>query len=61
MRLWCQARQMGSYAAKCMISHTSNHMHVISTLLYCVVGEPVLMDFCFELFAHVTKFFGYKV
>ena len=23
--------------------------------------EPVTPDFCFELFAHVTKFFGYKV
>lgn len=47
MRLWSQARQMGAYSAKCMTSHTA--------------GEPVSIDFCFELFAHVTKFFGYKV
>lgn len=24
-------------------------------------SEAVSLDFCFELFAHVTKFFGYKV
>ena len=24
-------------------------------------GESVVLDFCFEMFAHVTKFFGYKV
>ncbi|CAI5786443.1 nucleotide-disulfide oxidoreductase domain-containing 1 [Podarcis lilfordi] len=47
MRLWTQARQMGWYAAKCMAADT--------------LGEPTDMDFCFELFAHVTKFFNYKV
>ena len=47
MRLWTQARQMGAYAAKCMVAHSQ--------------GTAVTMDFCFELFAHVTKFFGYKV
>ena len=26
-----------------------------------IAGEPVSLDFCFELFSHVTKFFGYKV
>ena len=24
-------------------------------------GEEVTQDFCFEMFAHVTKFFGFKV
>lgn len=24
-------------------------------------GERKTLDFCFELFSHVTKFFGYKV
>ena len=24
-------------------------------------GEAVARDFCFELYAHVTSFFGYKV
>jgi hypothetical protein len=47
MRLWSQARQMGAYAARCMTRHT--------------LGEPVIMDFCFELFAHVTRFFGFKI
>ncbi|XP_008849816.1 pyridine nucleotide-disulfide oxidoreductase domain-containing protein 1 [Nannospalax galili] len=47
MRLWTQARQMGWYAAKCMAAAT--------------LGESIDMDFSFELFAHVTKFFNYKV
>lgn len=47
MRLWCQARQMGAYAAQCMVAK--------------VTGEAISLDFCFEVFAHVTKFFGYKV
>ena len=38
---------MGAYAAKCMVTHTQ--------------GAAIAMDFCFELFTHVTKFFGYKV
>ena len=28
---------------------------------HVIVKNPVVRDFCFELFAHVTKFFGYKV
>ncbi|XP_044308128.1 pyridine nucleotide-disulfide oxidoreductase domain-containing protein 1 isoform X2 [Varanus komodoensis] len=47
MRLWTQARQMGWYAAKCMAADT--------------LGESADLDFSFELFAHVTKFFNYKV
>uniref|UniRef100_A0A8C2ST37 Pyridine nucleotide-disulfide oxidoreductase domain-containing protein 1 n=1 Tax=Coturnix japonica TaxID=93934 RepID=A0A8C2ST37_COTJA len=47
MRLWTQARQMGWYAAKCMAADAS--------------GESIDLDFSFELFAHVTKFFNYKV
>ncbi|XP_060101875.1 LOW QUALITY PROTEIN: pyridine nucleotide-disulfide oxidoreductase domain-containing protein 1 [Heteronotia binoei] len=47
MRLWTQARQMGWYAAKCMAADA--------------LGEPAEMDFSFELFAHVTTFFNYKV
>jgi small subunit ribosomal protein S18b len=47
MRLWTQARQMGMYAAKCMHSMYAN--------------EKLLQDFCFELFTHVTSFFGFKV
>ncbi|XP_011304413.1 pyridine nucleotide-disulfide oxidoreductase domain-containing protein 1 [Fopius arisanus] len=47
MRLWTQAYQMGSYAAKVMASTLRKEMF--------------LQDFCFELFTHVTNFFGYKV
>ncbi|KOX77967.1 Pyridine nucleotide-disulfide oxidoreductase domain-containing protein 1, partial [Melipona quadrifasciata] len=47
MRLWTQAHQMGRYVAKSMVSKLKN--------------EEFLQDFCFELFTHVTKFFGYKV
>ncbi|KAH9490448.1 Pyridine nucleotide-disulfide oxidoreductase domain-containing protein 1 [Bulinus truncatus] len=47
MRLWSQARQMGCYAGKCMVAATKD--------------ENITMDFCFELFAHVTTFFNFKV
>lgn len=49
MRLWIQARQMGHYAAKCMLADLDGEL------------TRLPMDFCFELFAHVTKFFDYKV
>ncbi|CAL1299624.1 unnamed protein product [Larinioides sclopetarius] len=47
MRLWTQARQMGAYAAKCTVRD--------------VRGETAILDMCFDLFTHVTKFFGYKL
>ncbi|XP_014247892.1 pyridine nucleotide-disulfide oxidoreductase domain-containing protein 1 [Cimex lectularius] len=47
MRLWTQARQMGMYVAKSMCCSIRN--------------EELLQDFCFELFTHVTTFFGMKV
>lgn len=47
MRLWTQARHMGTYAAKCMVG--------------ALRREEVLPDFCFEMFTHMTRFFGYKV
>lgn len=47
MRLWTQARQMGCYAARCMVDS--------------VIKQETVQDFCFELFTHVTRFFGYKV
>lgn len=47
MRLWTQARQMGWYAARCIAAEVS--------------GEAIELDFCFELFSHITKFFNYKV
>ena len=46
MRLWSQARQMGHYAGKCMLAYAKNE------------EDSLTMDFCFELFAHTTKFFN---
>ena len=45
MRLWSQARCMGVYAAHCMLG----------------VEENYGSDYFFEVFAHVTRLFGYKV
>ena len=50
MRLWTQARQMGMYAAQCM-----------STSVQSGGAEKKDLDFCFEMFTHASKFFGYKV
>ncbi|UYV75549.1 PYROXD1 [Cordylochernes scorpioides] len=47
MKLWTQARQMGSYAGHCM--HADLH------------NEIIFPDISFELFTHVTSFFGFKV
>ncbi|TNM91400.1 hypothetical protein fugu_019780 [Takifugu bimaculatus] len=47
MRLWTQARQMGWYAGRCLAAQA--------------LSEPIELDFCFELFTHITKFFNYKV
>jgi NAD(P)H-nitrite reductase large subunit len=41
------ARQMGMQAARSIVTH--------------MAGEESELDFCFEMFAHVTKFFGHKV
>ncbi|KAF4522656.1 hypothetical protein B566_EDAN011055 [Ephemera danica] len=45
MRLWTQARQMGTLAGRAMATPDTANM----------------FDFSFESFAHMTKFFGYKV
>ncbi|XP_068157122.1 pyridine nucleotide-disulfide oxidoreductase domain-containing protein 1 [Drosophila tropicalis] len=47
MRLWTQARQMGSMAGRSMAA--------------AFEGETIYQDFCFELFGHVTQLFGYPV
>lgn len=47
MRLWSQARQTAFQAAKSMFFHAA--------------GEEAPLDFSFELFTHVTNFFGFKV
>ena len=47
MRLWTQARQMGTMVARGMVAALEN--------------EEITQDFCFELFSHVTELFGYQV
>lgn len=47
MRLWTQARQMGSMAGRAMAAKYN--------------GEQIYPDFCFELFGHVTQLFGHQV
>lgn len=47
LRLWTQARQMGFYAAKCIQANLN--------------GTDPSLYFNFEMFAHVTKFFGFRV
>lgn len=47
MKLWTQARQTGCYAAKSMAAACDR--------------EEIFQDFCFEMFAHSTRLFGYKV
>ena len=64
MRLWTQGRQMGAYAARAMVAHSSKHSHTHSLHSHHnshTENEDITLDFCFELFAHVTKFFGFKV
>ena len=39
---------MGAFAGKCIAEHLDQ-------------GEDLPLDFCFELFTHVTTFFGYKI
>ena len=38
---------MGAHAANCMVAS--------------VKQQSASLDFCFEMFAHVTKFFNFKV
>ncbi|XP_072941787.1 pyridine nucleotide-disulfide oxidoreductase domain-containing protein 1 [Epargyreus clarus] len=47
LRLWTQARHMAAMAAKAMYGK--------------IINEPILQDFCFELFTHCTTLFGYRV
>lgn len=47
-RLWTQARQMGHWAATCMATH------------WTAQPDP-LADARFDIFSHVTRFFGYRL
>jgi len=46
---------MGYYVAECMLSSETSSEND----QFCPAETP--SNFAFELFAHVTKFFGYKV
>ncbi len=50
MRLWAQARLMGIYAAQCM-----------NEAMHSLVKENTRNDILFEIFTHMTRFFGFKV
>lgn len=54
MRLWTQARQMGLFAGKSMYMSVFNEDNPDE-------AEEVELEFCFENFSHVTRFFGFKV
>ena len=48
MRLWTQAKQMGTCVARSIVSSLKE--------------EPKIpLDICFDVFTHVTTFFGFKV
>ena len=47
MKLWTQASQFGAFSGRCIVENFN--------------GGDSLLDFCFELFTHVTTFFGFKV
>ncbi|EGC34477.1 hypothetical protein DICPUDRAFT_88309 [Dictyostelium purpureum] len=55
MRLWSQARIMGRYAAQCIAKQSVKGTKDEDNL------EEICTSFEFELFAHATKFFGFKV
>ena len=59
MKLWSQARTMGHYAAQCM------HEELLGLTQEeekdAITGRGTANDIAFEVFAHVTRFFGYKV
>ena len=54
MRLWTQARQMGVQCAETIRGELQND----SSQQIC---QSAINTFAFELFAHTTVFFGYKV
>ena len=64
MRLWTQAYAMGAYAARCMAAAAGTAApegdgEDRGGAPSALPEEP--MDFAFELFAHATRFFGFKV
>eukprot|EP01132_Coremiostelium_polycephalum_P008419 gene8419-10338_t len=54
MRLWSQARIMGRFAAQCIAKESVHDQPGVEV-------DEISTPFEFELFAHVTKFFGFKV
>ena len=56
MRLWTQARQMGAFAAQCMVEHLQNSFRNSHN-----ESVEIPLNICFSLFTHITNFFGKKV
>lgn len=71
MRLWTQARAMGEHAAHCMLADLRAATASQSQSRAQGEGQEwpppaglvpdTLTGFAFELFAHTTTFFGFKV
>ncbi|KAM9995401.1 hypothetical protein ACTFIY_001573 [Dictyostelium cf. discoideum] len=55
MRLWSQARTQGRYTAQCIANESVKNTPQQDNL------DQICTNFEFELFAHATKFFGFKV
>ncbi|KAN0038589.1 hypothetical protein ACTA71_000770 [Dictyostelium dimigraforme] len=55
MRLWSQARTQGRYTAQCIANESVKNTTLQDNL------DQICTNFEFELFAHATKFFGFKV
>ncbi|KAK5579377.1 hypothetical protein RB653_009059 [Dictyostelium firmibasis] len=55
MRLWSQARTQGRYTAQCIANESVKNTPQHDNL------DQISTSFEFELFAHATKFFGFKV
>ncbi len=58
MRLWTQARQMGLVAGKSMYFSLQKDLQKIQQV---DENQDLGPEFCFEIFSHVTRFFGFKV
>jgi len=56
MRLWSQARTMGRYTAQCIAKQSAIDKGKSADEI-----DEICSLFDFELFAHATKFFGFKV
>jgi pyridine nucleotide-disulfide oxidoreductase domain-containing protein 1 len=62
MKLWTQARTMGAYAGQCIYEYNHNkNSNSNSNINNNKNIKLIANNISFELFAHVTRFFGHKV